>query len=390
MKKQLLILSVILSPGLLKAQITLTQANAPTVSILTTSDTANSVKLLATYPDLSAKTNATWDMTLVKDSLLFSTFNGAITSAVFPNATFTIKKEYSFAGSLKYFTQAMLAVTANGVVQYGESINRQAISLAAVSGGANDSLIFPKQDVIFSADKVEIKYPCGMGTTWVSSPKFTTNFGITIASLGLNKTNGKRQSELTVTNTVVGWGKMRVNDKGGNPTEYMDVLQLQIENSIKDSFFLAGKPAPTALLNAFGLTQGQVSKSYERQFLRKGEFRPLVEISYTDNTYSKKNFCEVHKQRFQAAAGTTDVTTNHFEVYPNPVTDYSFMIGGDDLKKGNLKFILLNSLGQEVIGAEVPSNGEVNLSESISSGLYQLQLMADDQVLGVKKIHIIN
>jgi len=284
----------------------------------------------------------------------------------------------------------MYSASANGIVQHGESIERQAISLKGLSGGMNDSLVFMKQDIMFTGESFEIKYPATMSSMWVAAPKFNTDFSLTIAAYGLNKAPGQRRSMRGDNYSVVGWGKMKVKNKNGMATEYIDVLQVKLERTITDSFYINGSPAPPALLMAFGLTQGQVARTYEMLFLRVGEYRPLVKIAYTNSTYTKITYAEVHKQRLGALSGIGNIASTSLDVYPNPVTGHSFSIKGDNLYGKKLIFTLCNTMGQVVTTAEVPTNGIVNLSETIPSGIYHLQLNDGNNIIGNKKLHIGN
>ncbi|MCB0699051.1 MAG: hypothetical protein KDC11_04350, partial [Chitinophagaceae bacterium] len=331
MKPALLIAISFLLPLCLKAQITLNSSNAPSQTVCQTNDTGNRVKLSGTLPDMSVQTNATWDFTTLVDSYGFHTFHDVASTSAFPSATFSHTINYPFA-AYQYTTTKMFGIAAGGILSYGEHVDRQALPLGTLTGNPNDSLVFAYQDITYAPTQSEVKFPCTMSTTWTDVTKFTTAFNITVALYSLSFAPGERRSTLTVKNTVKGWGKMRVNDGNGNPTGYMDVLQIEQERTVLDSFFLNGSPAPTALLTAFGLTQGQISSSAYRNYVRAGEFAPLVEVEYSNNTFATIERCDVHRQRL-APVSVNDVQLDHINIYPNPVTNGSFTVKVDGTHK---------------------------------------------------------
>lgn len=389
MKKVLLIAtSVVLSFGL-KAQITLDASTAPSVAVCQTEDTFNNVKIGGPFPDVSAKTNGTWDFTVAADSNGLKNFNAPISSTAFPSASFTILGQYPFSG-LSYLSNDMYHTSSTGVLRYGEHLDRQALSIAALTGDTKDSLVFIDQDVVYENPENRLKYPITMSTTWTSVAKFSTKFQLTVTSNGLNKTPGERRSVRTVKFTVIGWGKLRVNDlSGNNPSGYMDVLQMKEEHATADSFFIGGSPAPPSLLAAFGLFQGQVTQLSYLNFGRKGEYRELVQINYTDNTYTTMTSCSVHKQRLPKPVGVSNIQKQDISIYPNPVANNDFTVKVDGINS-NINYELYNMVGQAVANGQVPANGVVSLQTALPSGTYFVKLQTADGAYGVKQISIMN
>jgi len=203
MKKELLIAASLLLPFCLSAQITLTSSNAPSLAVCQANDTANTTEVTGTLPDLSPKTNATWDLTSLVDSYAYLNIKAAASSSAFPSAKFTIRAYYPFS-ALQYWFLKMNAVTPGGIMSYGEEIERQALPIGMLTGDPGDSLVFPQQNIVYSPARTELKYPCTMSTNWTSPSSHSTAFELTIAAYALNKTPGERRSKFTPKYTAVG------------------------------------------------------------------------------------------------------------------------------------------------------------------------------------------
>jgi hypothetical protein len=368
------------------AQITLNSANAPTVAICQQNDTMQRLKMTGTVPSFAGAANAIWDMTVMADSTTFYTDNEPFSGSAFPSATFTLPGGYPFS-SLFYLVDVMFGITPTGIVNFGEHVDRQSLSLAGVSGATTDTLTFLQQDIPYTSNPKDLKYPCTMGTTWTEVFSYVTNFELTIMAYGLDHTPGERRSHLTRTYNVIGWGKMRVNTPSG-PSAYMDVLEIEISHLVVDSFYLGGAPAPDALLSAFGTTQGHVSENNYRRFFRAGEFKELARVTYSDNTYSEVLGVFVHKQRLSMpVTGIADNVMERILVYPNPVTGTSFKVGMENVGK-DATYRICNVMGQEVANGAVAANGTVSISERIPSGNYVIKILTNDSNLRVAQLRI--
>lgn len=385
MKKSLLFIATIVLSLPTYAQITLSSTNAPSLSLCQQGDSFRRLKLNS-IPSIAPATNATWDMTTASDSVrTWQLRDVATPSSTFPNAGFYNQAYYNFA-VLGYNITNMKNVTANGILMYGVHIDRQAISLASFTGGATDSVVFPLQDVAYNTPDVELKYPMTMGDSWTAPVKFTTDFNLTVAAYSLNNTPGERRSELTINKSVVGWGKMRVNDENGVASDYMDVLMVKMVRVVKDSFYLAGSPAPANLMTAFGLSQGQTQTRSTYAFFRAGEYAPLLEAVYEDSTFSKIVRCDIHEDRLKPTSVRT-ISRERVNVYPNPITGNSFTVKMGTANKG-VRYELYNMTGQILQRGALSGNGNVQLETTYPIGNYFIKVFTDDGMVGVQQLTI--
>ena len=290
MKKIITLSAFTLACFSLQAQITIQHA-----------DYATWTPGLDTFADISQFTavpgvNANYDLTTAVYDDEFTRTRIAATNSNLPGATYLEKVSYSFS-SIIYLSDMYLGNTTQGIQRLGEVIERQANSLANLTMNPADSLVFIDQVVVYSAPRTMLKFPATYGTNWSSDMIFNTAFEISIAMYSLNQTPGSRKSHLVQTDSIVGWGKMMVNNIDADASELMDVLAVKSKTTISDSFFLNGSPAPAPLLTAFGLTQGMVNNYYRISYYRAGETDPLLYTQYTDSTYTTPSEATVHMSK---------------------------------------------------------------------------------------------
>ena len=217
--------------------------------------------------------NQTWDFSKLAETATFT--NGGATflspaNVAYPTATFTsvgttaravggatsptvaatFFSEISDAGSydLGYSQDAVLAIN---VPSLGATIN-YAVQNFTYTGTTK----YP--DVLFPA-----KF--GNATTNTNGLVFTSNFTVTAAALGLNKTPGQTKVTSSVTMDIIGNGTANLKGIG-------NVRVLVAKNTWSDmtNYFLGGAPAPAALLTNLGITDGAVITGSTYRFIAEG------------------------------------------------------------------------------------------------------------------------
>lgn len=331
-----------------------------------------------TNVNASATPNGNWDLTTATyGANAFGTTDHPGTHPSFPQATFRTDISYGL-NFIGYISTLYRGKDNNGVYGYGEQMERQAYSLEALTMNNQDSLIFLQQTIQYSTPEKEMAFPMTMGTNWGSTIHYNTDFELTIAMYGLTNAPGQRRTTAVLRDTVKGWGKMRVKDKNGNPSAYMDVLAVQEREYATDSFYLAGSPAPDPLLTAFGLTQGQVGTKFTTKFYRSGEVNPLLWLNHTDSTFTTTTGTIAMVSRLEYPITSVSNVSSHEQVtaYPNPVTDG--MLHLDGIKNGsNWRYTLTALNGQTFnSGSLQAGNATINVREA-AAGVYTLTLFKD-------------
>lgn len=304
----------------------------------------------------------------------------AMTNPAFPAATYGrsfIDVVLSSTNNGLWWSSTQLrGNTATGINVYGEQVERQAIALITAP---TDSFVTPAQTVTYSAPRSIVQFPATYQSTWSNSYQYSVNSTITIAAYNLNNVPFSRVSYVTTKDSVAGWGKMRIKKVAGNNSAYMDVLAIKTKISSKDSLMMGGTPAPPSMLGAFGFTQGAINEGYYISWYRAGEVTPLLQVSYTDNTYSTVKQAEVQQKRIPAATSVRNITAGSgFTLYPNPAAPGSNVhIDLGETPSGLWDYELLNTAGQIINAGPLTISGkkaDLPLNSTLPAGNYYITI----------------
>ncbi len=396
MKKTFILFAVLVFIVSANAQITLKYADYS--AWVPETENAEKIKETSVYPNFSVGNDLTWNL----DTVVYDTSKDYIQPRVaftdtinFPGASFSDAASYT-TSSLKYFIKLIRGLDSTGIYNYGEQIQRQAISISPLTGGATDSLIILSQNVKYSSRSKIIQFPATIGSTWSTNHQYSTKFTLTAALMGLNNALVQRKSYETNIDSVIGWGKMRVKMEGIGVSTYIPVLMIKSYKIHKDSFYLNGSPAPTPLLSAFGLSQNMQSNVYSYHFYRSGEIMPLVEAVYLDSTFSstKVNVMFIHKDHLTAepTTGINEMySENHISVYPNPIADNKIYINIPNMTNRQIHYKLTNILGQCIYNSStIITNGTATIETNLlsKSGLIYLHVFDEKHNL-IKSLPLI-
>jgi hypothetical protein len=389
MNKKLTLLSLALAPLCLNAQITINQNGY--ASWTPGTDSIRFVSNVGALPSLTPTANASWDLSTsnyTSPSYYINYSSG--TSTDFPAATYQSHIFYEVTTGIELQTSIWTGNTASGIERMGEDIERQAFSLAAVTFGPNDSLVFPEQTVTYSAVRTDVKFPATMGSQWFSAYDMKADFNLTIASFGFNNSPGYRKSFIDRTDSVKGWGRMRLKNNAGVTSAWMNVLQVKSHVQLIDSFYLDGLPIPENLLTSFGLGQGMETHTYTMDFYREGEVTPLTSVDYANGSYSSPQSAVVHTSRHANATGINEITNaGSISVYPNPISGNRINVSIDGNANGNWGYKLVNVTGQTTAAGTMEMKGgsaTINLNGRSAAGVYYLQLVNDGIAVAVKTV----
>jgi len=361
------------------AQITLNQQSFSATYVGT--DTTKRMMAGQTYPSIAPATNASWNFSALNYTNTSFVYNRmAVSNSAFPGGTQAADMFYAFSGSLGYSFGMVSGINASGFHLMGEEVLRQALPIGSLTMSPTDSLVFPQQNVVYSSPRIVLHFPATNGSHWSGSYNFTTDFNLTVLAYSLNAEPGQRKTYISYTDSVIGWGTVKVKDYNGNTSGSMNVLMVKhIENQI-DSFYLSGMPAPLQLLSAFGLTQGQTNEVNEISFYRAGEIMPLVNVSYFDNSFAQSQISdvEVHMNRLASTASISNVTKyGKVSLYPNPATGNQAHISIGDNSVKSLRYDVINIQGQVVAKGTTAFNtgsGLVQLGDAHTAGIYFVRL----------------
>jgi hypothetical protein len=193
------------------------------------------------------------------------------------------KTEKRFVPGFVYFYSSVLAFPGDAIYEAGIKVPQQSYPLTSFTGKATDHLDIPEQHYILDEPKKIIEFPLEQGSNWSSVSRRTTNFTLTVEAYGLKNVPAQHVWTVYREDKVVGHGKICVYHPDG-PSRYYEVLKTEITEYAIDSFYLGGKPAPAALLKAFGAVQGQkITIDNRVNFYRKGHFSSLFSLYFGAN-----------------------------------------------------------------------------------------------------------
>ncbi len=294
----------------------------------------------------------------------------------FPNALNYFQNNLTFQG-YPIPSNTYEAIDVNGWYNLGRSTTDVIYSIAAITGGAKDSLRFPGTNQIYNGRIDAIKFPMTYQSMWTESRFENSGFELSVTAFGLNKTPGNRKRILTNTREIVGYGQLKIPKSDGSPSENMDLLLMKIIQTTVDSFFLGGAPAPATLLTAFGLTQGSMTSTSFYIFYKPDFAAPVLNINLSNTgQVSSVNY------RPQAADGSVSVseaTDYEAKCYPNPSKAGQTVImttseNSDLAKKVKMTDMHGHVIFHNAVVALTNNQYQLTIPVNFTCGLYSLQL----------------
>jgi hypothetical protein len=285
-------------------------------------------------------------------------------------------------------------ISSTGYTVDADSISYQNISLTPLTAGAYDSLIFPNQINYYSSPETVIPFPATMGTAWGNNFSYADNFFLTVGTLSLSHAAGQFKFTFSETDTVVGWGQMRVKNIDGTHSGYMEVLQVKRILKRVDSFFLNGSPASSILLTLLGVTQGQSHSYFQYRFYRANEVTPLASVIYSSNTFTTPDSAYIHTQRLASTASVGSISiSDKFRIYPNPVNGNTVSIDVPYIQDANWSYDLISISGQNVACEMLAINAyqtraTIVFPRKLAPGIYSLCLKNNNLMVSVKQVEI--
>lgn len=369
------------------AQIILTSASYP-ASVIGT-DTLKVATTTSALPSFAAMANGIWDLSIITDSVpLYYAYRVPSATYQFADSNF-----YNFA-SYTYQGNVQSSIVSSGILEYATNVHQAGYSLTAVTSGPTDSLIVSAQSVVYSSPRTKIVFPATNLTTWSSVYHFDFNFDISVALASLNHAPGKVRTYTSETDSVIGWGKMRVKNLIGGVSNWYNVLQVKTVIITVDSFSLQGSfsnPLLSTILGALGLTQGQITKTYEQNYYRPMEVTPFVNVQFTDSTYATPKKVTTHTQRLVDVSVSEADNEQAINIYPNPVKSSKVTISLPTAT-GSWSYELVNMNGQILADGNITATGTqptITMPAAIAPGIYYVRMNNNGKQYCVKAIEVI-
>ncbi len=265
-----------------QAQITITVAQYPATAATVKHFQDATVGSLPTPP---LGTNQNWDYrTLVAQGApATTTYNVPPMPLPFVGTV----RSFGFTTALGPFTIAAVGhegFEAAGFDQLGTTLAAQSFPLTFATGGASDVLNIPAQSTVVNTLKLPL--PLTSTTAVRRTNRTVTNTRLTIVAYGISNALFQYVQHVSTVDSVVGWGSLRLpvagNASGSVP---QPVLLVRRTETVQDSFYLGGAPAPAMLLGALGQTQGTIHRNYSQSFFRQNAAQTLLSLDYATNAF---------------------------------------------------------------------------------------------------------
>ncbi|GAB2870900.1 hypothetical protein [Hymenobacter ruber] len=384
MKKHftLLFSSLLTLPALAQTPITLTQATFPASA--GTLEQYQDATIPGGVASPTTGANQAWDYrTLGASGAPYSVaYLPVPASGGIAGAQWTRARQAVF-GTIAYNYTAYLSLAATGRMGLGRTVPRQATSIRASTGGANDSLVINAQTARYGAGTagiVDFPLPLTAGSRNQTFFRFGVTGTITAAAAGLNRTPFRIVQRYTYVDSVAGWGTVRIpvagRSTGSNP---LPALLVRSRVLRQDSVYLNGSPAPAALLAAFGITQGAISVTAYDAFWRTGSAQPLLELYYPNRQYAIPNFADYSTESTVLATRASSPLAENWQAWPNPLAaGQALQLALPGALPGQpVQLTIQDALGRAVLSQALPLTGvgvtlPATATEALRPGLYRL------------------
>jgi hypothetical protein len=339
----------------------------------------------------SAGANQVWDYSQLQP--IGSTENiylNAEGDSAFPEAKYR-SPEVLFFQVFSYNSFQYEGLDENGVYLMGRFSEDTTFSITPITGGPNDALRFVGGPIAFEGRLDYLKFPLTYGDSWAESRIENVPFELTVAAFGLNMVPGHRKRILTQNREVVGWGQLTTPNRDGDANDPREVLLMRVMTTALDSVFLGGAPAPQLLLDAFGLTQGDIVTSEFYLFFEEHDNSNLMRINVNNTgAISSIFFKPDHNDIGSSVRSLSLIPTKTF---PNPISPNQDLTIQTIESLSVSAFVLLDINGKIVYNRAISPYSEneltVTLPEYLSSGMYFYQLVnSKGEIRSVGKINV--
>lgn len=280
----------------------------------------------------------------------------------------------------------------DGYSVIGRSTSEVKLPSGPLTGNAGDTITFVESFNIYQEPLYYTKFPMNYGDHWTSNLSLNTDFEITVAAFGLNKTPASQVTDSEHVDTVAGWGTLILPHPDGTGSVSVEALMIKGTRTQTSHYFLAGAPAPQVMLDVLGLTQGNVSQSGDYAFFAKGFTRSVLNIQIDGNgNYTSATIADEIRD---IASSINNQGANQIEtqVFPNPSNgDFRLRFVKPDNRTWTLE--VFNIMGQRIHHQAIAEHtGEVNTLvklETSSKGFFHFTLRnADGDVVTFGKIMV--
>jgi hypothetical protein len=265
------------------------------------------------------------------------------------------------------------ALTSAGLVELGSQLAVQRFGLGALTGSATDSLVVPAQTVSLNG-RVQVAFPLTAGSVTRQTSRTGTVGLLTVGLVGLNRTPLRLVQRVSRVDSVAGWGTVRI-PAGTGATAAIPALLQRTRIVEVDSFYLAGQPAPAALLGALGVQQGATFGVNFDNFYRANSGQAVLEFDYTNATFQTLSFVYYSREANLPLTARTALATElgGLRAYPNPVGHGPLTLAAGNGRREPLRLTVRDVLGRALATATATTGQPTAVLDGLPAGTYLLE-----------------
>jgi hypothetical protein len=368
MKSKLFLLLIMVLSLSTSAQITINNSDltvkaGDTLKYLKATDAS-----VGTVSNFKPGGNQTWDFSkLTFENSFYYDRILKVNNSAYPTANFGIPSSASL-GAIVIPTIRYYEKTNASYKDIGFSSVSLKQSLKNVTGNDKDTLFLPATDIKYS--DTNFSFPVTFGATkndtWVQNRPYA----LTVAAFGLNKTPGIVKNVVSTAKSVVAWGKITLPDvkNKGKSVTYSTIVQAYQFSAI-DSVFLGGTPAPTPLLQAFGLVQGAKSGYAYVDCLIPG-FKTFALESEIDAAFKPLSvYISLDAGFVSGAVGLKDAAEQiETKIFPNPSQNGQFTLNFEKPSSKDWTIKIYDLEGRQIAQKGIFGEGKISQTLSIQEG----------------------
>jgi len=283
-----------------------------------------------------------------------------------------------------------------GYTEFGKEQHDTTISLADVTGTPGDNVHFTPDKQLYNGEIDRVLFPITYQQTWSNNMTRKTPYELTIQGFGLNKVPGYHELHMAVSNEVIGYGNLLMTYKGAN-SDTMEVLLIKTVQTVIDSFFLGGGPAPDALVQGLGLEQGSKQTIVTYSYYRKGWGDLMLEIRSDEETPGVTPtgmYYSVYGIEYPASVQNPKMVNSTINMFPNPSKAGSTLyMEWNEKIQATASYQIIDLQGKVLANCmdltSTSNSAEIRLPSQMPKGIYFVQaLNASGAVLFQKKLVI--
>jgi hypothetical protein len=337
-------------------------------------DTVYTVTPAADVPVPAEGANQAWDYSSLTLGSFGMVYCDNRTDAAFPGANFYTTNIWdTFAMSRGYYFNEANYVTDEGYYAAGITIDEQPYGLGSLTMNPADSMNFLQSSTVYESPRYVLRFPLTYGSTCNNVFTREAPLELTLNAYGVVKAPGVKRIHFVQTDSIVGWGTLTLPLATGGTVSMRTLLMKRYVTEV-DSFFLYNQPAPAALLAAFQISQGMVTKGGRYLFFRENARSAALWFYFSDQDFTIPANVYVDKAIESITTGVDRPAAANIraDVYPNPSHNGVFTINTNRRATG---ITVRNILGMEIMNRQV-SDGPltVTLPKSSIPGMYFYEL----------------